>query len=728
MKNCRARFLYAALALAILADASAAMADEARVDVLLRSMTPEEKLTLVRGLGAYDGPEIGWKKPEAALGGAGFVPGIPRLGIPDVNQTDAGQGVNSQDDQPWARTATSLPSALAAAASWDIRIARTNGEMIATEARHYGFNMILAGAMDLTREPRNGRNFEYWGEDPLLAGTLAGHMIAGIQSQHVMSTMKHFALNAQETGRTILSADIAEAALRESDLLAFEFANEIGHPAAVMTSYNRLNGVYTSESPFLLGILKRDWKYPGYVLSDWGGQHSTVAAANAGSDQESASPPSGDERYYGKPLAEALLAGSVSRARLDDMVRRILRSMDAVGILRPTPPPQPLDYATDEGISLAAAEAGAVLLKNDGDILPLAKATQRIAVIGGRADVGVLSGGGSGQVVGRGGVAVRIRHKGQPDEIYHASSPLDALRAVAPKTDFVFASGEDLEEAKRAAQAAELVILFADQWTSENLDVPSLDLPRGQDALIIAISAVNPHIVVVLETGGPVKMPWVAKVPAIVEAWYPGTSGGPAIARLLFGDASPQGRLPITFPESEAQLPRPKLDGLDQAAWTPYSHDHNPAEAQRTFSVDYNIEGARIGYKWFAHRGMRSLFAFGHGLTYTRFAYSNLNVGSGGTVAFDVTNVGSRSGTDTPQVYLGGPDNVRLVGWSKETLAPGQTAHVALTIDPRLLARWDSAHHDWRIEGGKLPLRVGASSSGLPLTGTLYAAARRISP
>ena len=706
----------ALLALALTLVAPTAHAASPRVEALLARMTEDEKLELVRGRGGYDDASQQWEKPARALGGAGYVPGVPRLGIPDVNQTDAGQGVNSQDGWPWARAATSLPSTLGVAASWDPEIARKGGAMIGEEARRYGFTMMLAGAMDLTREPRNGRNFEYFGEDPWLAGVMAGAAVDGIQSAHVMSTIKHFALNAQETGRTILSAKIGEAAFRESDLLAFEIAIERGRPAAIMTSYNRLNGTYTSESAPLLAALKTDWRYPGFVMSDWGGQHSTVAAANAGSDQESAAPPSENPPMFDKPLRAALAAGTVTRTRLDDMVRRILGAMDGVGVLGPAPVPRPIDFAADGAVSQAAAEAGAVLLKNDGGLLPLSKSLKRIAVIGLNADAGVLSGGGSGQVVGPQGWT-----RYGDGQVFHRSSPWKAVRAIAPGADVRFASGENIEQAVRAARDAETVILFADQWASEGLDAPSLSLPRNQDALIAAVARANPRTVVVLETGGPVTMPWLGQVPAVLEAWYPGTSGGPAIARLLFGDAQPQGRLPITFPASEAQLPRPVLDGAAESA-------ANPAAPLAPFTVDYDIEGAEVGYKWFARRNARPLFPFGYGLTYTHFTYSNLKVGPGPVIDFDVTNTGTRAGVDTPQAYVDGPGGVRLVGWSKQALAPGARGHVRLTVDPRLLARWDVAAHGWHVEAGERRVRVGASSADLPLQTTVRLEERRLAP
>ena len=375
-----------------------------RAELIEQQMSDDELLTVVKGyFGAnlkltFIGPPPAELRPVLP-GTAGYVPGIPRLGIPSLIETDAGVGIaNSMHMRP-GDTATALPSTLLAAATWNPDLAFQAGHAIGAEAHDRGYNVVLDGAHNLAREPRGGRTFEYAGEDPLLAGTMAGEAIRGIQSAHVISTAKHFALNDQETGRGILSANIAEAAMRESDLLAFEIAIEHGNPGAIMCAYNRVNGVYSCENDFLLNqVLKRDWAFPGWVLSDWGGVHSTVAAANAGLDQESASNFAG-QGYFGPPLRKALADGKVDHARLHDMAHRILRSMFANGLFD--------DPAVASGAPLKShapeaqreAEEGIVLLKNADGLLPLAKTTRSIAVIGAHADVGMLSGGGSSQVV-----------------------------------------------------------------------------------------------------------------------------------------------------------------------------------------------------------------------------------------------------------------------------------------------------------------------------------------
>jgi beta-glucosidase len=460
---------------------------------------------------------------------------------------------------PNVRERTSLPSGLMTASSWDPKVAYAGGAMIGSEARDSGFNVMLAGGVNLMRDPRNGRNFEYAGEDPLLAGVMVGNAIKGIESNHVISTLKHFAINDQETGRNELDARIDKAALRMSDLLAMELAFEQSDAGSVMCAYNRINGPYACENSYLLNdVLKRDWGFKGFVMSDWGATHSTVAAANNGLDQQS-----GHEfdksPYFGGALMEAVKTGAVPQARLDDMVTRIVRTMFAKGLVdNPLKANASIDFAKNGAVSCATAEEGMVLLKNEGRALPLAKDVRTIAVIGGHADAGVLSGGGSSQVYPVGGLAVKgLKPETWPGPVvYHPSSPLRAIQAQAPNAKVVFDDGTDPARAARVAAQADVAVVFATQWIGEANDAASLALPDGQDGLISSVAGANKRTVVVLENGGPVAMPWLAQVPAVLEAWYPGTSGGEAIANVLFGAVNPSGHLPATFPASEQQLPR----------------------------------------------------------------------------------------------------------------------------------------------------------------------------
>ena len=588
--------------------------------------------------------------------------------------------------------------------------------------------------MNLTRDPWGGRNFEYFGEDPLLAGTMAGAAIAGVQSAHVVSTIKHYMLNAQETGRHVLDARLDEAALRESDLLAFRIALDRGRPASVMCAYNRVNGDYACENRHnLTDILKGDWGYPYWVMSDWGAVHSTEQAALAGLDQESGQQLD-PKVFFGAPLADAVAAGRVPQARLDDMVRRILAGMIAAGVIDDPLPAdaQPLPEAAHKAVAQHIAEEGIVLLKNDGDILPLARTARRIVVIGAHADVGVLSGGGSSQVRSIGGVPVELPvTSGEAASFcrmtWHASSPLAAIRALAPGAEVLYLDGLDPAAAARAARGADLAIVFAWQWQTESRDAETLALPGRQDMLIAAVAAANPRTAVVLETGGPVLMPWLGHVPAVVEAWYPGQGGGKAIARVLFGEVNPSGRLPMTFPASAAQAPRPRPVGLDllHARDAAQARGH-AAAALPSFPVTYR-EGANVGYRWYEATHATPLFPFGHGLSYTRFRYDGLAI-DGATARFTVTNTGERTGTDVAQVYVEAPDGHgvrthRLAGWARVTLAPGAGTQVTVALDPRTASTWKVAGEAWVLPRGPVPLVVGHSATDRTLAGVVSFAA-----
>lgn len=688
---------------------NAELSPDRRADLLERNMTLEERIQLLHGLMAV--PLGGAPVPKGAIGSAGFIPGVPRLGIPSLQESDASLGIANPRDVRPGEGATALPSGLSLAATFDPAIAYRNGVLLGREARRSGFNVLLGGGVNLARDPRNGRNFEYLGEDPLLAGTLDGEAVRGTQSQHVISTVKHFALNDQETLRRSVSAGISEAAARESDLLAFRIAIDIGHPGAVMCAYNRVNGEYACNNELLLEkILKGDWGYQGWVMSDWGATPGLEAAAH-GLDQQS-----GQQLdravYFAAPLERAVKQERASSRRVRQMTHRILRSMFAVGLFDQPPKRPPIDFEADAKIARHAAEAGIVLLKNDDGILPLSKDIEHIAVIGGHADLGVLSGGGSSQVLPPGGTEIRVpsgRSGVVPtwaaSVIYQPSPPLAAIRALAPDATTTFYGGAYPAAAARIARRADIAIVFATQWMTEGADAPDLSLPKGQDALIAAVAAANPRTIVVLETGGPVSMPWLDKVDAVVEAWYPGARGGQAIAGVLFGDIDPSGRLPITFPAGVGQLPRPALPGLG-----------SPPGAK--IDVDYNIEGADVGYRWYARRGLKPLFAFGYGLSYTRFALSHLAVTGGKTLraTFDVTNTGTRAGSDTPQLYLlraGDKRLQRLVGFRKVELHPGETRSVTITADRRVIANFDSRAQQWRIAPGRYEVGLAKSAEDI---------------
>ncbi len=673
-----------------------------------------------------------------AIGSAGYVPGAPELSIPALQETDAGTGVADPVAGPTGKPvrgaagySTELPSGLATAATWNVDTAFRGGAMIGKEAHQEGFNVMLAGGVDLAREPRNGRNFEYAGEDPLLAGTIVGQEVRGIQSNHVVATVKHYALNDQESGRNSASSNIDWSAARQSDLLAFELAIDIGDPGSVMCAYNRVNGVYACGNDTLLNqTLKRDWGYKGWVMSDWGAQHS-VLDANAGLDQESGSffdQPNGGP-FFTDQLANALTAGTVPRERLYDMAHRILRSEFAQGLVDfPITAIEPIDAAADTLVAQADEEQAAVLLKNAGNLLPLAKSTGRIAVIGSNAINGVMEGGGSSEVWPVGGPAEPIdSNTGFPRPIiWNPSSPVAAIKAEAPGASVSYDSGADPQRAAASAAGADVAIVFVNQWLAESFDATDLSLPTDpqtkvdQNALVAAVARANPNTIVVVESGGPVLMPWLDQVRGVIEAWYPGSGGGPALARILFGDVNPSGHLPITFPASEAQLPRPVLD-----VGTPANQD---------FPIDYDIEGAAVGYKWFQKQGLTPLFPFGHGLSYTSFAYDHIDVRWEDTLkaAITVTNTGRVGGYAVPQLYLGlgdrGEAPTRLIGFGKVYLEPGQSRTVTFDTDPRLLANFDGASDTWKITGGKYQVYVASSSATVERQTSVDLRARTLPP
>lgn len=709
------------------------LSPDQRAAVLLRAMTLDEKITLLHG----HTPLLMRTLPADAIWSSGYVAGVPRLGIPALRETDAGLGVTDPLGKRHDDGATVLPSGLAQAATWDPALARQGGTVLGEEAHDKGFNVVLAGGLDLAREPRNGRNFEYAGEDPLLAGIMVGNTVAGIQSRNVVSTVKHYALNDQETGRFVMDAEIDPSAARESDLLAFEIAAEIGDPGSVMCAYNKVSTVYACENDDLLNkILKGDWHYPGWVMSDWGGTHSTEAAALAGLDQEDGEEFDG-RSYFAAPLEAAVEAGRVPQKRIDDMVKRILRALFAKGVMDHPAVPAAIDFAGDAAVVQREAEEAIVLLKNDNAILPLAAGAQHIVVIGGHADIGILGGGGgSSEVTPPGGAALKILHPEADFEVYESymgTSPVAALRAALPAATVDFNPGTDVAQAAAAAKSADIAIVFATQWTSESVDAPNLSLPGDQDALIAAVASANPHTIVVLETGGPVLMPWRDQVAGIVEAWYPGIRGADAIARVLSGAVDPSGRLPLTFPASDDQLPRPELPGY-AAMLEARKTLKQPHAAPPTFAVDY-FEGANVGYRWDEVRDLTPLYPFGYGLSYTSFRYGGLVVDGGRTltVSFDVTNTGTRAGFATPEVYsakeLPGRDGIRhLIGWQKLLLNPGETRRVSVTADARLLAHFDSTANHWHIGGGPYRVSVGRFAGDAQLTGEAVVSPQVLKP
>jgi beta-glucosidase len=485
-----------------------------------------------------------------------------------------------------------------------------------------------------------------------------------------------------------------------------------------MTAYNKINGDYAAANTVLINdVLKGAWGYRGWVMSDWGATPAWQCAL-AGLDQECGAQIDAllwQAESFGAPLRDAYADGRLTKERLSDMVRRILRSMFAVGVDRDDAAPAP-DLAVHNEIALDVARQGTVLLTNRG-LLPLAaEASMRIAVVGGYAHVGVPTGYGSSTVVPSGGYAgvVPIGGSGLEAGLRNLyllpSSPLEELRKQLPHADIEFDPGISPAEAARAARRADIAIVFAVRAEGEGFDIADLSLPWGQDELITAVSTANPDTVVVLETGNPVSMPWRDSVNAVVQAWFPGQAGALAIAEILTGKVNPSGRLPITFPADLAQTPRPQLPGIGEPWGTPTT-------------IDY-VEGSDVGYRWFATRGHDPMFAFGHGLSYTRFDYRDLVVSGEDTVhaSFSVVNAGDRAGADVPQLYLmaaAGEPCLRLLGFERVELEPGATRRVNIEADARLLARYDGGAGSWRIRPGAYTAAVGTSATTMRLEATV---------
>ena len=695
-----------------------ALPPDQRADMVLGQMTLDEKIQLVHGTG-WGVLRAGDPVPAKSNFAAGYMAGIERLGIPGIDLADSAVGIRMAAYQ--SRYATLLPSTLGAASSWDTDSAFLYGSVIGRELRAQGSNMTIGGGVNITREPRNGRNFEYAGEDPLLAGTMTGNLEKGVFSQHVMNDIKHFALNDQETGRMVVNVLLDHKAMRESDVLAFEIAIGIAQPSAVMCSYNLVDGNHACENDFLLNqILKKDLQFKGWVVSDWGATHSTVKSAINGLDQEMP----GDANYFGEPLKKAVQKGQVPMARLEDMDHRILRSMFAAGVVDDPPVRTVVDPFRGRDDAQHIEEESIVLLKNTASILPLKAApSASIAIIGSHADVGVISGGGSAQVDAPGGNTINPIPGGSKwgDVIYFPSSPLKNIRAKSPQASIQYNDGNDPTAAAKLAKSSSIAIVFVNQPMMEDKDRPTLSLPNNQDALVNAVVAANPNTIVVLETGGPVTMPWAEKVKGIVEMWYPGIGGAQALADILFGEVNPSGKLPVTFAKDDAQLPNPIVPGREgiPPAGPDSKHRIHP------FDLRYP-EGAKVGYKWFEATHKQPLFPFGFGLSYTTYAYSSLTVDAAQRTAhFTVRNTGKRTGTEIAQVYVALPaaaneDYQRLAAWQRVQLEPGESKDVTLTLNPLTLDVFNTDKNAWELLPGDYQVMAGPSSADTLLHSTMH--------
>jgi beta-glucosidase len=813
----RAVLLGAAVALVApmaLASSAASAQHGGTVEALLSAMTLDEKLTFVHG-----------STDPASLGQAGFIPGVARLGVPPLRLTDGPAGVRV------THPSTAMPAPVALASSFDTSLARRYGEVIGRDGRALGQDVLLSPMVNTIRVPYAGRNFETFSEDPLVSAKTVSNEVRGIQSQGLMATTKHYAENNQEEHRMTVDVKVDQQTLREIELAGFEAAVRAG-TASIMCSYNLVNGEHgCGNTQLLTDILKEQWGFRGWVMSDWGATHSTHDIV-AGLDQEM---PSG--QFLGAPLKAAIQAGTIPVSTLDASVRRILGEMQRFGLLRCASPAGPVagcslparpqfDAARDNAVAQKVAEDGAVLLKNAGGALPLTgRAARSIAIVGTPAQTPVVGGGGSSQVTpstetnpldsirARAGHGASVTYSPGLDTIgtvipgasgsgpglsggpidltgdaalpngsnfvetrtltiategdyllnlgvgegigslsvdgvqvaggFALSSRLSNLRAEVHLTAGAHtvaisargipgfltgplqvrlswvtpaAAAATLADAVAKARAAKVAVVFAYDDGTEGVDRPNLALPFHQDSLVSAIAAANPHTVVVLNTGSAITMPWVGSVKSVLDMYYPGQMGGPATARLLFGDVNPSGRLTQTFPVNEGT--------------TPVAGD--PSRYPGVNDVEQYSEGIFVGYRWYDAQRKPTLFPFGHGLTYTSFSYRDLQVrrahGGGLTATVTVRNTGRRAGQEVVQVYLGESPHVHgaqqavraLVGYSKVSLRPGQAQRVTVRIDARQLQHWDTAAGRWALGTGLRQVWAGSSSQVLPVRTAVY--------
>jgi beta-glucosidase len=578
------------------------------------------------------------------------------------------------------------------------------------EAKAKGQNILLAPMVNIVRVPEGGRNFETFGEDPYLTAQIATADIKGIQSQGVISEVKHYAANNQEKQRLTVSAEVDERTLREIYLPAFEAAVKDAKVASVMAAYNKVNGTYSSENSHLLkDILKDEWGFEGFVVSDWGATHSTIAAANNGLDMEM---PTGE--FFGAKLRDAVTAGQVGEATLNDKVRRILRMMMRFGFFDRPPATGPINYNVQAQVGRRVAEAGVVLLKNEGNVLPLElNRLKSIAVIGPYADRATSGGGGSARM-----------------SPLYTMSPLGAItQRVGDKiaVKFVrFVPGNDLSksdppttgagliaDAVKVAKSCDLAIVFARDFETEGSDRESIELPEEQDQMIKAVLDANKRTIVVLNTGSVVLLnKWAESAPAIVQGWYPGQDDGNVIADVLFGVVNPSGKLPLTFPRARQ----------DVAVSTPEQY---PGVS----GIGRYSEGVFVGYRHFDKHNIEPQFPFGHGLSYTSFEYSNIRLsrshiksGEPLTVEIQLKNSGRREGAEVVQFYI---QDVQasverpikeLKGFEKVMLKPGQSKVVKTEFNERSFAFYDTSQKKWVVEPGQFKVLVGSSSRDIRLT------------
>ena len=665
---------------------------DAQAHALLSRLTLEQKIELLGGIdGMYTHP-------------------MPAIHLPRFKMSDASVGVRT-----WGPT-TAYASGASLAASWDTALARKLGEGLGRDARARGVNFLLGPGVNISRSPTAGRNFEYLSEDPYLNSALVVPFIQGVQSQGVIATVKHYALNNQEFNRHNGSVEVDERTMREIYLPAFEAAVTKAHVDAVMNSYNLVNGVHATQNDFLnLQVLKGEWGFQGILMSDWDATYDGVAACNNGLDLEMPSP----KFMNAKNLAPAVQAGQVKESTIDEHVLRLLRAELRYGFTaRPQFDPAVSTYSVaDRPLALDEALESITLLQNKEKILPLDPAKiKNIVLVGPNVYPAVTGGGGSSEA-----------------KAFEPVSILTGITSLLGPNAHVFYSAAmpDTDDEKKAVAQADVVIVavgFTAATEREGKD-RTFALPAGQDALVEQVLAANPRTIVLLTGGGGMDVSrWIDKVPAVLHLYYPGQEGGTAVAQILFGKHNPEGKLPVSFDRSWETSPSAKWYHGDPNSNTTL-HTTGEDGKPKDYTVEHIKYGDKlmVGYRYWTTTGRHPLFPFGYGLSYTTFKFSRLqapaSAASGSTVSvgFDITNTGTVAGAEVAQLYVSDPSaqvdrpERELKGFAKVRLAPGETRHIALTLDARAFSYWDQPAHKWIIDPGKFIVRVGDSSENTPL-------------
>lgn len=686
---------------------------DSKIDALLKKLTLEEKISMLHANGVFT---------------AG---GIKRLGIPEIKTDDGPLGVREEVKEGWGSanlttdSATFFPNGSAIAATWNPAMAYAYGHAIGAEARERGKNVLLAPAFNICRVPLNGRTYEYYSEDPFLNSMLAVQAVKGIQSEHVAACVKHFIVNNQETNRNTVNVNIDERTLREIYMPAFKAAITQGGAWTIMSAYNKLRGEYCSENDYLLNkVLKGEWGFKGAVISDWGGTHSTVTAANNGLDLEMGSRPPYNTYYFADKLLDSVKAGKVSMKVINDKVRRILWVLYHTDMSKNLPKGS-INTPEHSKAAYDIASESVVLLKNDQHILPLnTAAIKSIAVIGDNATHTFHLGGfGAGvkaryEVTGLQGLQNRL---GKTIDIKYAQGYPGVYKAWGKdkRTEDAKPDSAMIAQAVATAKSCDIAILFIGgnrDYESEGRDRKTLELPFGEQTLVDAVTAANPKTIVVVVGGAPYDIGKIKENNhTIVWSWYNGSENGNALADVLIGKVDPSGRLPFTFPASLQDSPAIALDA------------YPGKDLQETYK-----EGLLVGYRWFDTKNIKPLYCFGYGLSYTNFDFSDMHTGKKIykpsetiTVTLKVKNTGKYSGKETVQLYVSKPQSKverpekELKAFKKVEIPMGHTSLVTLTIPVKNLAYYDVKTSKWVVEPGTYKLLAGKSSRDIVQTASI---------